>query len=82
MRRVISGVCAAGSVLRLLGSLGVVMVGTACMSRGAVRQFYRELRRAGLSERDADDLTERYADGISITRLLGRERRPGDDDSD
>lgn len=77
----ISGVCAAGSVLRLVGSVGGMAVGTACMSRRAVRRFYLELRRAGLSQRDADDLTEQYAKGISFPGLLRRDGR-GDDDSD
>ncbi|MEN6368127.1 MAG: hypothetical protein ABFD77_00315 [Thermotogota bacterium] len=51
------------------------------MSRRAVRRFYHELRRAGLSESDADKLTEQYAEGISVTRLLRQDRRR-DDDSD
>lgn len=75
----ISGVCAAGSIARLVGSVGGVAIGTACMSRRAVRRFYLELRRAGLSERDADDLTEQYAQGISITGLFRRDVRRGDD---
>ncbi|MDD5264264.1 MAG: hypothetical protein PHU43_05430 [Candidatus Bipolaricaulis sp.] len=81
MRRVISGVCAAGLVLRLVGSLGGVALGTACMGRRAVRRFYLELRRAGLSQRDADDLTEQYAEGISLSGLLRRDGN-GHDDSD
>ncbi|MGD9676711.1 MAG: hypothetical protein AB7V19_08505, partial [Candidatus Bipolaricaulia bacterium] len=74
MSRVLSGVCAAGSVARLIGSVGAVAIGTACMGRKAVRSFYRELRRAGLSEADADRLTEQYAEGMSIRNLLGKER--------
>jgi hypothetical protein len=79
---VISGVCAAGSVVRILGSLGGVVAGTACMSHSAVCRFYRELRRAGLSEKDADALTEQYAEGISISRLFGRDREREDNGSD
>jgi hypothetical protein len=79
LRRVISGVCAAGSVLRLVGSVGGMAIGTTCMGRRAVRRFYLELRRAGLSQRDADDLTEQYAKGISLGGLLRRDGHGGDD---
>ena len=76
-----SGVCAAGSVLRLVGSVGGIAIGTAGMRRRAVERFYRGLRRAGLSERDADELTEQYAEGMSLSRLFRSDRR-SDDDSD
>ncbi|MDD4903132.1 MAG: hypothetical protein PHV11_05280 [Candidatus Bipolaricaulis sp.] len=79
MSRVISGACAAGSVVRLIGSLGAVAIGTACRGRRAVRSFYRGLRRAGLSPADADRLTEQYAEGMSIRGLFGHERRESDD---
>lgn len=82
MSRVVSGACAAGSVVRLVGSLGGVAIGTACMSRRAVRRFYRALRRAGLTEGEADTLTERFAEGISLSGWLGGHSRCADDDSD
>jgi hypothetical protein len=82
LSRVISGACAAGSVVRLVGSLGGVAIGTACMSRRAVRRFYRALRRAGLTEGEADTLTERFAEGISLSGWLGGHSRCADDDSD
>jgi len=52
------------------------------MSRRAVRKFYRALRRAGLSEGEADALTEQYAEGISLSGWLGGHGRRADDDSD
>jgi len=57
-------------IVRLLGAIVGIVLGTAFMKRRSVRTFYRTLRRVGLTQDEADLLTERYDLGIGVCEML------------
>jgi len=59
-----------GNVLRLLGSIFGILVGTLLMRKRVVRVFRRRLRRAGLSPGEVDALTEEYDLAIGFRDLI------------
>ena len=59
-----------GNVLRLLGSIFGILVGTLLMRKRVVRVFRRRLRRAGLSPAEVDVLTEEYDLAIGFRDLI------------
>jgi len=59
-----------GSVLRLLGSIFGILVGTLLMRKRVVRVFRRRLRRAGLGPEEVEALTEQYDIAISFRDLI------------
>ncbi len=70
--RLMAILCMVGPVFRIIANVAWIAASISWRKRRAARRFYRDLRRAGLTESEASRLTESYTAGISLRGLLRR----------